>query len=182
MDPAAGGVLAVLTAVRFRVRPLLGALLALAALVAGGCAPAAGGGAGGADTLWMPLASVRRTEVASNFGAPRGGGRRHEGQDFLAPRWTPVWSASYGRVERIGEVPLGGVTVWVRTPGGLVCYYAHLAGVAPGLRVGQRVTPDTLLGYVGDSGNARGGPPHLHFEIIAPWGPLEPLPYLHDRG
>jgi peptidoglycan LD-endopeptidase LytH len=65
--------------------------------------------------------------------------------------------------------------------GGRVYYYAHLEAYAPGLAVGDPVTPATLLGYVGTSGNARGTPPHLHFGVYTLSGPVNPLPLLQDR-
>lgn len=137
--------------------------------------------------LLMPVEGVRVAGVADTWGGPRSGGRSHEGQDIFAPRGTPVFSATSGYVYRIGQNPLGGNVVVVIGAGGRRYYYAHLEGSAKGLVEGQAVTVDTLLGYVGDSGNAGGTPPHLHLGMYGgsyqkcDWNALDPLPFLVDR-
>lgn len=131
--------------------------------------------------LAMPLADVSKRQVADTWGAPRGTGRRHEGQDIFAPKGTPVLSATSGFVYNIGENNLGGQTVSVIGAGGRVYYYAHLDKYAPGLVEGDRVTTRTVLGYVGTTGNAQGTPPHLHFGIYTGSGAINPLPLLTDR-
>jgi murein DD-endopeptidase MepM/ murein hydrolase activator NlpD len=131
--------------------------------------------------LAMPLADVSKRQVADTWGAPRGTGRRHEGQDIFAPKGTPVLSATSGFVYNIGENDLGGQTVSVIGAGGRVYYYAHLDKYAPGLEEGDRVTTRTVLGYVGTTGNAQGTPPHLHFGIYTGSGAINPLPLLTDR-
>jgi murein DD-endopeptidase MepM/ murein hydrolase activator NlpD len=131
--------------------------------------------------LAMPLADVSKRQVADTWGAPRGTGRRHEGQDIFAPKGTPVLSATSGFVYNIGENNLGGQTVSVIGAGGRVYYYAHLDKYAPGLEEGDRVTTRTVLGYVGTTGNAQGTPPHLHFGIYTGSGAINPLPLLTDR-
>ncbi len=137
--------------------------------------------------LLMPVAGVRVDEVTDTWGAPRGGGRIHAGQDIFAPRGTPIYAATPGFVWRISERRLGGKTVTVVGGGGLRYYYAHLERYADGLQEGQRVTTDTLLGYVGSSGNAKSTPPHLHLGVSS-GNPLaceravyDPLPRLADR-
>ena len=131
--------------------------------------------------LRVPVSGVLAAQVTDTWGAPRGGGRRHEGQDIFARRGTKVYSATEGYVVRVGENTLGGKTVFVHGPGGRWYYYAHLEDYAPGLRVGDYVTPDTLLGYVGDTGNAKGTPPHLHFGVYTSSGAINPHPLLTDR-
>ncbi|GIW38558.1 MAG: hypothetical protein KatS3mg075_039 [Meiothermus sp.] len=137
--------------------------------------------------LAMPVQGARVRQVANTFGAPRSGWRTHEGQDIFAPRGTPVYSATRGFVWRIGQGQLGGLYVFVVGPGGWRYYYAHLDRYAPGLQEGQRVTPQTLLGYVGNTGNARTTPPHLHFGVYAgsrrtcDYRVIDPLPLLVDR-
>jgi murein DD-endopeptidase MepM/ murein hydrolase activator NlpD len=131
--------------------------------------------------LAMPLADVSKRQVADTWGASRGTGRRHEGQDIFAPKGTPVLSATSGFVYNIGENNLGGQTVSVIGAGGRVYYYAHLDKYAPGLEEGDRVTTRTVLGYVGTTGNAQGTPPHLHFGIYTGSGAINPLPLLTDR-
>ena len=135
----------------------------------------------------MPVAGVRVAGVADTWGAGRGGGRSHEGQDIFAPQDTPVYSGTEGYVYRIGNNPLGGNTVVVVSGGGYRYYYAHLSGYAPDLREGQFVTTDTLLGFVGTTGNAAATPPHLHLGIYTSepgrceWDATDPLPLLVDR-
>ena len=129
----------------------------------------------------MPFQDVTKRQIADTWGAPRGVGRRHEGQDIFAPRGTPILSATNGYVYRIGENNLGGQTVSVIGSGGRVYYYAHLDSYAPGLQVGDRVSKRTVLGYVGTTGNAQGTPPHLHFGVYTFTGAINPLPLLTDR-
>lgn len=131
--------------------------------------------------LLMPVSGVGAAQVQDTWGAARSGGRTHEGQDIFARRGTEVYSATEGYVVRVGESELGGKTVFVHGAGGRWYYYAHLDDYAPGLAVGDYVTPDTLLGYVGDTGNARGTSPHLHFGVYTPSGAVNPHPLLTDR-
>ena len=140
------------------------------------------------DVLWMPVDGVGVRQVADTWGAPRGGGRGHEGQDVFAPRGTPVRSATYGIVFEVSERFTGGRGVMVLGPGGVRYFYTHLDAYADGLREGMAVTPDTVLGYVGTAGNAAGTPPHLHFGAYA-FDPqtcrhraFDPLPLLMDRN
>jgi murein DD-endopeptidase MepM/ murein hydrolase activator NlpD len=131
--------------------------------------------------LSMPLKDVKKTQIANTWGAPRGDGRHHEGQDIFAPKGTPILSATSGYVVKIGEDNLGGHTVSVIGDGGRKYYYAHLDSYAPNLEVGDYVTRKTVLGYVGSTGNADGTPPHLHFGIYTTTGAINPLPLLKDR-
>lgn len=137
--------------------------------------------------LLMPVDGVRVTQVADTWGAPRGGGRRHEGQDVFAPRGTPVRSATHGIVFEVSDRFIGGRGVMVLGAGGVRYFYTHLDGYADGLREGMPVSPDTVLGYVGTAGNAAGTPPHLHFGAYA-FDPdtcrhraFDPLPLMVDR-
>lgn len=129
----------------------------------------------------MPVDDVTKREVTDTWGAPRSGGRTHEGQDIFAPKGTKVLSATNGYVYKIGENNLGGQTVSVISSGGRVYYYAHLDAYAPGLKVGDPVTTRTLLGFVGTTGNAQGTPPHLHFGVYTFGGAINPLPLITDR-
>lgn len=115
------------------------------------------------------------------FGAPRPGGRSHQGVDIFAPRGTPLVAVAGGTLNRVGWQRLGGRRLWLTSPDGHEYYYAHLDGFAPGISDGARVEPGQVIGYVGDSGNAAGTPPHLHFEIHAPDGrALNPYPTLRE--
>lgn len=131
--------------------------------------------------LAMPVQDVEKSAVANTWQAPRDGGRLHQGQDIFAPRDTPIFSATEGYIANIGWNTLGGRTVSVIGAGGRVYYYAHLEAYAPNLTEGEFVTTQTLLGYVGTTGNAAGTPPHLHFGVYEPGGPADPLPLLSDR-
>ena len=131
--------------------------------------------------LAMPLKDVRKQQITDTWHAPRGSNRLHEGQDIFAPKGTPIYSATSGYVYKVGEDNLGGHTVSVIGAGGVVYYYAHLDSYAPHLAQGDPVTTQTVLGFVGTSGNAGGTPPHLHFGVYSTSGALNPLPLLTDR-
>jgi peptidoglycan LD-endopeptidase LytH len=131
--------------------------------------------------LPTPVPSVQVKRVRDTWQAPRSGGRRHDGLDIFAPRGTAVYSATEGYVVRVGENRLGGNTVSVLGAGGRIYYYAHLDACAPDLAVGDAVTPDTVIGSVGTTGNARGTPPHLHFGVYGLAGAVNPLPLLTGR-
>ena len=133
------------------------------------------------QNLEMPVQGVTKSQVADTWHVPREGDRLHEGQDIFAKRGTPVLSATDGYIFRIGENKLGGQTVSVIGAGGRIYYYAHLDSYAPNMAAGDHVTTQTVLGYVGNTGNAAGGPTHLHFGVYAREGALNPLPLLTDR-
>jgi peptidoglycan LD-endopeptidase LytH len=132
-------------------------------------------------TLRIPVEKSKPASIQSFFGDGRDGGRRsHHGVDIFAKRGTPVVAAADGIVSSVGTNGLGGNVVWVARPGHReMHYYAHLDR--------QLVTPGTLvkagdvLGTVGNTGNARRTPPHLHFGIYASGGPVDPLPYIAPR-
>lgn len=126
----------------------------------------------------LPVDKVGPAALRDSWHAPRDGGRRrHEGIDIFAPRGTAVRAATEGIVLRIGHGGLGGRSVWVLGPGGQRHYYAHLDRFA-GVFAGMRVQEGTLLGFVGNSGNAKGTPPHLHYGIYTVSGPINPYPLL----
>lgn len=137
----------------------------------------------------MPVEGVTISQVSDTWGAARSEGRTHEGTDIFAPEGTPVYAATPGYVQRIGANPVGGNIVSVIGGAGVRYYYAHLSGFAEGLEEGQYVTPETLLGYVGNTGNAEATPPHLHLGIYAgdsyltcDWEAENPYPLLVDRA
>ena len=131
--------------------------------------------------LAVPVGGVRVKQIRDSWHASRSGGRLHEGQDIFARRGTAVYSATEGYVVRVGENALGGNTVFVLGAGGRSYYYAHLDAYAPELAVGDYVTTETVLGYVGTTGNAAGAPPHLHFGVYTTVGVIDPLPLLSNR-
>jgi len=131
--------------------------------------------------LALPVEGVERARVADTWGQARSEGRSHEGTDIFAARGTPVYSATEGYVVRAGTNRLGGTIVFVVGPGGIRYYYAHLERIADGMEFGTKVTRDTVLGFVGNTGNASGTPPHLHFGMYGRSGPENPYPLLVDR-
>ena len=129
-------------------------------------------------TLQIPVAGATAKNVQSFFGAARDGGRRsHHGVDIFAARGTPVRAAASGIVTSVGPNGLGGNTIWITRPArGESHYYAHLDRqlVTPGTYVNE----GDVIGLVGNTGNARGTAPHLHFGIYTAGGPVDPLPYI----
>ncbi|PZR18379.1 MAG: peptidase M23 [Archangium gephyra] len=115
--------------------------------------------------LSMPVVGMTARQARDTWHTSRPGRRQHEGIDLFATRGTPVVSATGGEVWRVGTDSLGGRVVSVLGDGPALYYYAHLDDWAPGLKVGQRVQPGTVLGVVGNTGNARTTPPHLHFGV-----------------
>lgn len=131
-------------------------------------------------SLEFPVVGRDTRAIRSGFGASRDAGRRsHHGVDIFAPRGTPVIAASAGRVTWVGTNRLGGNVVWMRERAlGYSLYYAHLDSQA--VQRGTLVEPGDTLGFVGNTGNARTTPPHLHFGIYRRGtGPLDPYPFLH---
>ncbi len=131
-------------------------------------------------TLAFPVVGRDSRAVKSFFGADRdAGARRHHGIDIFAPRGTPVIAATRGTVRSTRPNNLGGNVVWLSDyERGQTLYYAHLDRqiVAPG----QQVEVGDTLGFVGNTGNARSTPPHLHFGVYRRGqGPLDPFPFVH---
>jgi peptidoglycan LD-endopeptidase LytH len=131
--------------------------------------------------LLMPVEGRWVRGVTDTWGAARSGGRTHEGQDIFAERGTAVYSATRGYVVRVGTNSLGGNVVFVLGSGGRGYYYAHLDGYGPDAVRGREVATTSILGFVGNSGNAEGTAPHLHFGVYTPDGPINPHPLLVDR-
>lgn len=118
--------------------------------------------------LAIPVLGTRAADLTDTFTASRGGGSRvHNAIDIMAPRGTPVVSASEGTVEKLFfSEGGGGITAYVRSPDGVwLHYYAHLDSYAPGLKEGQRLRRGDPIGTVGISGNADPSGPHLHYAI-----------------
>jgi murein DD-endopeptidase MepM/ murein hydrolase activator NlpD len=132
--------------------------------------------------LPVPVRGVAPRALADSWGAPRGGGRRHRGIDIFARRGTAVLSPVSGLVLDVGRDRLGGNVVKVLGPGPQVHYFAHLDRFGP-LRERGLVARGDVVGYVGDTGNARGTPPHLHYGIYElPGRAINPYPLLRGRG
>jgi murein DD-endopeptidase MepM/ murein hydrolase activator NlpD len=129
--------------------------------------------------LPFPVPGARPDAIRSLFGASRDAGQRHHaGVDIFVQRLTPVLAVAAGRAMPRRDA-LGGNAVWLNTPG-TSYYYAHLDRIA--VRDEQQVKVGDVLGYVGNTGNARNQPSHLHFGVYR-WGreAIDPLPLLVGR-
>jgi murein DD-endopeptidase MepM/ murein hydrolase activator NlpD len=139
--------------------------------------------------LIIPLAGVKASELRDTFNEMRGGGtRKHEALDIMAPRGTPVMSASTGRVLKLHNSKDGGLMVYAADASDrFVLMYAHLDRYADGLRDSLPLRQGQIIGYVGTTGNAAENAPHLHFAIAYPrdvklWWTgtaIDPRPLLH---
>jgi murein DD-endopeptidase MepM/ murein hydrolase activator NlpD len=102
-----------------------------------------------------------------SFGAPRSDvpGGWHHGEDIFAPQGTPVVAVADGTLYSIGWNDIGGYRLWLRDRSGNQFYYAHLSAYSPLAVEGKEVQAGDVIGFVGATGDADGGAPHLHFEI-----------------
>lgn len=128
---------------------------------------------------WFPVAGAKNTNIQSYWGANRDGGRRsHEGIDIFASRGTPVIAVTDGYITSAGERGLGGKQVWIRDrKRNQSLYYAHLDSIAVEDR--KNVKVGDTIGFVGNTGNARTTPPHLHFGIYKSYrGAIDPLHFV----
>lgn len=116
---------------------------------------------------------------SADFGAPRHQGS-HQGVDIMADRGTPLVAVASGVIHRMTrtETGLGGIYVWLERADGTEYYYAHMHSIAAGLSEGSKVGAGQVIGTVGNTGDARYGAPHLHFEI-RPAGSQPIDPYSH---
>ena len=142
------------------------------------------GGAGGVSSditpgFICPMAGAA-SAFSNDWGNPRSGGRTHKGTDIFAPMGQNVYAVASGTV-RLTSGGLGGTSVWLSADYGVDFYYAHLSGYASGISSGTRVSKGDLIAFNGNSGNARGGSPHVHFQLH-PGGrsrpPVNPFPTL----
>lgn len=125
------------------------------------------------------LLGVEVNDLTKNFGDPRGDGTRtHEGLDILAPSGTPIASPVDAVVTSIGNGSSSGIYVRAAAPGGETLVYMHLSAIATGVVSGTKLKRGDILGFVGNTGNASGGPAHLHFEVRANRTPTDPYPRL----
>lgn len=140
--------------------------------------------------IGLPIAGLTAKNIQDTYSQLRGGGTRpHEATDILSPRGTPVLAVVDGTIKRLFTSKPGGLTVYQFDREEVYCYYyAHLDRYAEDLKEGQKVKRGDRIGYVGTTGNADPGTPHLHFAIfkIGPakrwWEgtPLNPYPILME--
>jgi murein DD-endopeptidase MepM/ murein hydrolase activator NlpD len=143
----------------------------------------AGGGAGGIGPEATPgfiCPMPPPVSFINDWGFPRSGGRTHKGTDVFAAYGHSVVAVANGTIN-LRSGGLGGTGIWLHADYGVSFYYAHLSGYAPGITSGMQVSIGQEIGYNGDTGNARGGAPHVHFQIH-PGGssrpPVNPYPTL----
>jgi murein DD-endopeptidase MepM/ murein hydrolase activator NlpD len=141
--------------------------------------PNTGGAVPGGPVLASPEVTARLSaggyvfpvygtaSFGDSFGAPRPGipGGWHHGEDIFAPEGTPLLAVADGTIHTVGYIKLGGYRFWLRDDFGNEFYYAHLSAYSPLAIEGKRVEAGDVVGFVGDTGDADGGSPHLHFEI-----------------
>jgi murein DD-endopeptidase MepM/ murein hydrolase activator NlpD len=142
-----------------------------------------------ADKLLIPVAGIKASQLTDTFNQARGSERKHEALDILAPKGTAVIAVADGKVVKLFNSKPGGLTVYqFDTTEKFSYYYAHLDHYAAGVAEGIFLKRGDLVGYVGSSGNADPGAPHLHFAIfeLTPerqwWKgtPLNPYPLLRE--
>jgi murein DD-endopeptidase MepM/ murein hydrolase activator NlpD len=154
---------------------------ARAAAAAAAAAASGGGGGGGSGSGSIPTVSGQAlqacpapgTSFTDTFGAPRSGGRTHQGVDMMGNYGMPIYAAQSGSVSHSSS-SLGGNQAYVHSSAGYT-FYAHLQGYSG---ASGSVSAGTLIGYMGDTGNAT-GVPHLHFEYHPGGGEaVNPTPYV----
>ena len=171
--------------------PIEGVPVPTVAPNAGPCGGTSGGrtGTGGAGSIPMGVLNgeiyidsiicpMPGSAYGDSWGAPRSGGRRHEGVDMLAPMGTPIYAVVSGTVS-FSQNRLGGNAVSLVGDNGNRYYYAHLSQYEGASR---RVNQGEVIGYNGDTGNAT-GVPHLHFEVHPGGGlAVNPTPSVRVAG
>lgn len=130
-------------------------------------------------SLHFPV-GANKGKIGSFWGASRDGGKRsHEGVDIFAPKGTPAVASADGIVTGVKEAGIGGKVVWLRPlDRNITLYYAHLDKQL--VREGQQVKKGEVLGTVGNTGNAKHTPSHLHFGVYTSSGPIDPLPFVQQ--
>jgi hypothetical protein len=177
-----------------RHRTTARAVLFLAAtigLVAGTAAAYAAMTAPPPEHIVFPV--VGKVQYIDDFGAPRGNGR-HQGNDLISAKRSPAVAAESGKVKYWTTSGAAGCMLYLYGDSGTTYYYIHLnndltprndnrgkcvRGVAYAVKNGAKVAAGQQIAYVGDSGDANGGSPHLHFELHPNGGrAVSPYPWL----
>jgi peptidoglycan LD-endopeptidase LytH len=132
-------------------------------------------------SLTFPVTGRTMHAINSYFGEARDGGKRdHEGIDIFAPAGTSVVAVAAGVITTVNTTPRGGKVIWQYDAArDVTYYYAHLK--TQDVRAGQRVQAGDVIGTVGNTGNAKTTPPHLHFAVYKTGRvAIDPVPFLYD--
>ncbi|MFV1989401.1 MAG: M23 family metallopeptidase, partial [Acidimicrobiales bacterium] len=146
-------------------------------------------GARALEYEWQFPVSGNEYNFVDSFLAPRYANGKydhaHQGADIFASYGTPLVAVERGILFKVGIGRIGGIKLWVLGESGTAYYYAHMSAFAEISENGVLVEPGQIVGYVGDSGNARGTPPHVHFEVHPEAGravnPTSLLKYAQER-
>lgn len=131
-------------------------------------------------TFTFPVSGKNSGAIGSYFGDPRDGGRReHHGVDIFAKRHTPIVAPTRAYVRWVGERGLGGNVIWLRDSKGQNLYFAHLQTQL--VKPHTYINPGDTIGTVGNTGNAKTTPPHLHFGIYKN-GPKDPINFIRETN
>jgi murein DD-endopeptidase MepM/ murein hydrolase activator NlpD len=141
--------------------------------------PSGGGGSGGGGSVSASGKACileRPYTYVDSWGAPRSGGRSHQGTDVMAPHGARVFAFVNGVVSRESTSANGGIQLYLQGDNGVEYFYAHLSGYA--VSTGARVRAGQLIAYNGQTGNAQYTAPHVHFEVHIGGSPVNPYPHL----
>jgi peptidoglycan LD-endopeptidase LytH len=153
------------------------AAAAAAAARAAPAPPPSGGGGGSVSASGRACILERPYSYVDSWGAPRSGGRSHQGTDVMAPHGARVFAFVNGVVSRESSSANGGIQLYLQGDDGVEYFYAHLSGYA--VSTGTRVRAGQLIAYNGQTGNARYTAPHVHFEVHpGGGGAVNPYPLL----
>jgi murein DD-endopeptidase MepM/ murein hydrolase activator NlpD len=119
------------------------------------------------QTLMIPVVGIKREQLLDTYNDARSNGRVHNAIDIIAPVGTPVVAVSDGEIAKFFySNGGGGITTYQYSPDKhFIYYYAHLQKRADNIKENDFVKQGTIIGYVGDTGNAGAGNYHLHFSI-----------------
>jgi murein DD-endopeptidase MepM/ murein hydrolase activator NlpD len=138
--------------------------------------PSGGGGGGAVSSSGKACILERPYSYVDSWGAPRSGGRSHQGTDVMAPHGARVFAFVNGVVSRESTSSNGGIQLYLQGDNGVEYFYAHLSGYA--VSTGARVRAGQLIAYNGQTGNAQYTAPHVHFEVHMSGGAVNPYPHL----
>jgi peptidoglycan LD-endopeptidase LytH len=131
---------------------------------------------GQAGTYACPIAPP--FTFRDTWGAPRSGGRSHKGVDIFGEMGADTYAITHGVILRHSNSRLGGLGLYLQGDDGNQYYYSHLLRILPEYTPGRRVEAGELIAANGDSGNARGGAPHIHMEVRpGGGGNVNPYPF-----